>query len=89
MGMGNNFKEDKTIIVNLEGQTIMKGLESELIKDGVVISLGNSFDMTVNGKLTRVRVDEIVEKNLEATSPRDRITQYNLIVYDEKKGQVK
>jgi len=92
--MKNNFKEDKTIILNLDGQILMKGIESELVKDGVingsvVLRLGDSFDIPVNGKLTRVRVDEIQERNLEATSPQERITQYNLIVYNEKKGQVK
>ncbi|MEQ7807683.1 hypothetical protein [Priestia aryabhattai] len=88
--MKNNFKEDKTIILNLDGQILMKGIESELVKDGVingsvVLRLGDSFDIPVNGKLTRVRVDEIQERNLEATSPQERITQYNLIVYNEKK----
>lgn len=92
--MRNNFKEDKTIILNLDGQILMKGIESELVKDGVingsvVLGLGDSFDIPVNGKLTRVRVNEIQERNLEATSPQERITQYNLIVYNEKKGQVK
>lgn len=94
MVMRNNFKEDKTIILNLDGQILMKGIESELVKDGVingsvVLGLGDSFDIPVNGKLTRVRVNEIQERNLEATSPQERITQYNLIVYNEKKGQVK
>lgn len=93
--MINGFKNDKTIILNLGGQTLMKGIESQLIKDGVidgsvVLGLGDSFDIPVNGKLTRVRVNEIVERNLEATSPKDRITQYNLIEYKEKgKGPVK
>lgn len=94
MVMRNNFKEDKTIILNLDGQILMKGIESELVKDGVingsvVLGLGDSFDIPVNGKLTRVRVNEIQERNLEATSPQERITQYNLIVYNEKKGEVK
>ncbi|YBV93563.1 hypothetical protein M1D53_28965 (plasmid) [Bacillus sp. PK9-021] len=93
--MMDAFKNDKTIILNLGGQILMKGIESQLIKDGVingsvVLGLGDSFDIPVNGKLTRVRVNEIEERNLEATSPQERITQYNLVVYNEKgKGPVK
>lgn len=87
------FKNDRTIIFHLDGKILMKGIESELLKDGIIservnLGLGDRFDMTdypTHGKVTRVRVMEIKEKNIEATSPKLRTTEYFLVVYKDKR----
>lgn len=52
------------------------------VKDHTYIEkVACSFDMSVMGRLARLPVNEIEEKYLDTVSLKDRITQYNLLVY--------